>query len=243
MRKFSAAIKRNRHQTNRHQMRVADLFRGLDLDKRGSVSRRELEDGLRRVGLGEWVQEEVQALFDLDTDGDAQISLQELIEGLEAYEEEYEEEHKEEHEKCREAQTWAGQSKHKFIREGKGGSMQTGVLGEGLLVQEPRAAAPIRMDAYSDVMSRARQATATVVAPVSSVGSPNKQFGATGQSRQTPLKKEALGSRQQAERRRKKSPTPLVPNAEAHQPPSPPSPPAAPAEFQGRRGRRQSNWV
>jgi Ca2+-binding EF-hand superfamily protein len=84
LKRFSAAMLRNVH-----RMRSSDLFRGLDLDKSGSVSRKELQAGLTKIGLGTWADDEVHALLGaFDADGDGQISMLELKAGLQKYEEE-----------------------------------------------------------------------------------------------------------------------------------------------------------
>jgi Ca2+-binding EF-hand superfamily protein len=82
LKKFAAAMSRNVH-----RMRSVDLFRGLDLDRSGKVSRKELQAGLKRIGMGEWAAEEVEELLGVfDTDGDGEISMRELKEGLEKLE-------------------------------------------------------------------------------------------------------------------------------------------------------------
>jgi hypothetical protein len=67
----------------RNKIRIIDLFNALDQDRSGSVSRAELEAGLRRFGaqgLGEHEVEEI--VHALDTDGDGEIDLRELRIGL-----------------------------------------------------------------------------------------------------------------------------------------------------------------
>jgi hypothetical protein len=79
LQKFSAAMS-----SNVHRMRSVDLFRGLDLDRSGKVSRKEFQAGLKRVGLGIWSDQDVGELLVLfDTDGDGEISMRELKKGLE----------------------------------------------------------------------------------------------------------------------------------------------------------------
>jgi Ca2+-binding EF-hand superfamily protein len=84
LKKFTDAMSRNKY-----RMRSVDLFRGLDLDRSGNVSREELQVGLTRIGLGLWADGEIGRLLDaFDTDGDGEISFMELKEGLEKFEEE-----------------------------------------------------------------------------------------------------------------------------------------------------------
>jgi hypothetical protein len=69
----------------RNKIRIIDLFNALDQDRSGSVSRAELEAGLRRFGaqgLGDHEVEEIVGA--LDTDGDGEIDLRELRVGLRA---------------------------------------------------------------------------------------------------------------------------------------------------------------
>jgi Ca2+-binding EF-hand superfamily protein len=74
--------------SNVHRMRSIDLFRGLDLNRSGKITRQEFQAGLTRLGLGEWAKEEIRELLDaFDVDGDGEISVKELKEGLARYEE------------------------------------------------------------------------------------------------------------------------------------------------------------
>jgi hypothetical protein len=76
-------------------MRSVDLFRGLDLDRSGRVTRAEFIAGLKRIGMGAWAAEEVEELMGVfDADGDGEISIKELKEGLRKHEEEMKEEGK-----------------------------------------------------------------------------------------------------------------------------------------------------
>jgi hypothetical protein len=77
--KFATAVS-----TNPNEMHPMDLFRGLDLDKCGTISKTKLQSGLKRVGLGTWTDADVDDLLVLfDTDGDGEIDMKELKKGLE----------------------------------------------------------------------------------------------------------------------------------------------------------------
>jgi hypothetical protein len=84
LQKFAAAMSRSTH-CMRSVDQAVDLFRGLDTATNGIMPRAEFQVRLERIGLGAWMEEEVEELLEaFDADGDG-ISTEELKDGLQAY--------------------------------------------------------------------------------------------------------------------------------------------------------------